>query len=204
MSYVLCPVPVPWHAALAALAACTAKLGAEPTAELRAAIQGKHFGSPCRPRGSCPNRWRCHGGSHAVTEWLPARHLPSSHRCCPNVRRPRLWGPAETPVPRNPGSVAAPSQGAVHPTRPRCDIAPRSRRVLSWRDAAGDGIGAGTLMGAERRLTRTMELHHVNEVLLEVLACVILAYHLSQANVFFFYLLLLLPLIFLFEEPIGM
>lgn len=49
-----------------------------------------------------------------------------------------------------------------------------------------------------------MELNHASEVLLEVLACVVLAYHLSHANVFFFYLLLLLPLIFLFEEPIGM
>lgn len=48
-----------------------------------------------------------------------------------------------------------------------------------------------------------MELRHVNQVVLEVLACIVLAYHLSQANVFFFYLLLLLPLIFLFEEPIG-
>ncbi|XP_040526430.1 uncharacterized protein LOC107056272 isoform X1 [Gallus gallus] len=54
-----------------------------------------------------------------------------------------------------------------------------------------------------RGRTRTMELRHVNQVMLEVLACIVLAYHLSQANVFFFYLLLLLPLIFLFEEPIG-
>ena len=46
-------VPVPWRAARTAR---TAPLGARPAAELRAASQGKPFGSRCRPRGSCPNR----------------------------------------------------------------------------------------------------------------------------------------------------
>lgn len=45
------------------------------------------------------------------------------------------------------------------------------------------------------------ELHGKNQRLLEVVACIVLACCLCQANLFFFYLLL--PLIFLFKEPIG-
>ena len=50
---------------------------------------------------------------------------------------------------------------------------------------------------------RTMELHNENQMVLEMVACVILACYLSHANVFFFYLLVLLPLLFLFEDTIG-
>lgn len=48
-----------------------------------------------------------------------------------------------------------------------------------------------------------MELHGENQMVLEMVACVILACYLSHANVFFFYLLVLLPLLLLFEDAVG-
>lgn len=48
-----------------------------------------------------------------------------------------------------------------------------------------------------------MELHGENRQQLEAVACVVLACCLCQANLFFFYLLLFLPLIFLSAEPVG-